>query len=238
MALLHSVLVALLRHPAEGEDPQVIVAQATGISGRGTVSAPVVEAYHQLMSSSPEAVEARRRYSALVLIVDNGHRANHEFPDLDAAEANKAKAAEIREAAEEQRRAEARAASLRKQLAEVEDTQSKAGARLANLTGMPIDPVVEPVAEEEVEENTGEGTGELPPVEPAAPVGAEIDPPVDPVLVIAARLTAGEVVTPDELAVLTVEQLRSLGERYEIPMPAAAKKADLIELLLQEEPEA
>lgn len=237
MALLHSVLVALLRHPAEGEEPSVIVAQATGISGRGTVSAPVVEAYHHLMSSAPEAVEARRRYSALVLIVDNGHRANHEFPDLDAAEANRAKAAEIREAAEEQRRSEAKAAALRKQLAEVEDTGSKAGARLANLTGMPIDPVVE------VEEASGQPDPSDPSDPSEKPEGEKTDevthtdPPVDPVLAIAARLQAGEDVTPEDLAKLSGAQLRQLCERYEIAVPARAKPSDIIELLLQKEAE-
>lgn len=227
MALLHSCLVARVRHPAEGEEAHVILSQATGISGLGTVSGPVVAAYHELMSSSPEAVGARKRYSALVLIVDNGHRANHEFPDLDAAAANKAKAAEIRTANEDAKAAASHAAKLKKQLDEANAAQSLASATLANLTGAPIDPVA--VVEAASDKSD-------PSDKPAAPE-SKIDPPVDPVLAIAARLQSGEEVTPEELSALTEKQLRSLGERYDIPMPASAKKSDLVELLLAKEEE-
>jgi len=256
MALLHSTLVARVRHPAEGEEAHVILAQATGISGLGTVSGPVVEAYHHLMSSSPEAVEARRRYSHLVLIVDNGHRSNHEFPDLDAAAVNKAKAAEIRNANEEAKAAESRAAKLQKQLDEAKAAQSVAAATLAHLTGAPVDPILQneepgavvadpqggtPAAAPPI----GSGPAMVPP--PAAgegaPSGAGSDSSADrnagadPVLVIAARLQAGEDVTPEELSALTEKQLRTLGERYDIPMPTSAKKSDLVELLLAKEDE-
>lgn len=237
MALLHSTLVARVRHPAEGEEPYVIIAQATGGSGQGTVSTPVVAAYHQIMSSSPEAIEARRRYSHLVLIVDNGHRANHDFPDLDAVAAKQARTAEIRDAAEDKRQSESTAAALRKQLAEVESTQSKAAARLANLTGAPVDPVAAPGGE--ASDESGESGESAPsgPSSPADPSGTGTDSPIDSALAIAARLEAGEDIAPEDLAALTVDQLRQLGERYDIPMPSAAKKADLVELLLQKEPE-
>lgn len=253
MALLHSCLVARVRHPAEGEEAHVILSQATGISGLGTVSGPVVAAYHELMSSSPEAVEARQRYSALVLIVDNGHRANHEFPDLDAAASNKAKAAEIRAANEDAKAAASNAAKLKKQLDEANAAQSLAAATLANLTGAPIDPESD-ITPPDLNGDQGAvgadpqgGTppaappiGQSPAIDPpatgaSATSGAHSDPPVDPVLAIAARLQSGEDVTPEELTALTEKQLRSLGERYDIAMPASAKKSDLVELLLANE---
>lgn len=247
MALLHSCLVARVRHPAEGEEAHVILSQATGISGLGTVSGPVVAAYHELMSSSPEAVEARQRYSALVLIVDNGHRANHEFPDLDAAASNKAKAAEIRAANEEAKAAASNAAKLKKQLDEANAAKSLAAATLANLTGAPIDPksdITPPDLNGDQGAVGADPQGGTPPAAPpidppatgaSATSGAHSDPPVDPVLAIAARLQSGEDVTPEELTALTEKQLRSLGERYDIAMPASAKKADLVELLLANE---
>lgn len=72
---------------------------------------------------------------------------------------------------------------------------------------------------------------------PASGLALDAEPAVDPVLAIAARLQAGEEVTPEELGALTVEQLRTLGERYDIPMPASAKKSELVELLLAKEEE-
>jgi len=242
MSLLHSVLVVRLRHPVEGEAAYLTLAEASGVSGQGTVSAPVMEAYHEIMSSKPEAIEARRTYSHLVLIVDNGMRANHEFPDLEARAASKARSAEIRDAAAREQAAATEAATLKKQLAEAEQRESSAASRLRSLTGKPApSPTPEEGDQGAVETDSKEGTlAAAPLIDPetkdaaSAPSGGETSSG-DPVALVIARLESNEEVTPEELLVLTVEQLRSLGERYEIPMPAKATKPDLVELLLQKE---
>lgn len=227
MALLHSCLVARVRRPAEGEPAHVTLAESNNLSGEGTASAPVIAAYHELLSSKPEAVEARRTYSAVVLIVDNGMRANHEFPDLDAAEAKKDHVAAVRAAEEEKRSAEKKADALRKQLAEVEAKQSNAAATLANLTGAPVDPV--PVVEEESDESD---KPEAPkPADPAKPAEGE----ADPVEKMAARIEAEGAVTAEDLGTLTVAQLKTLAARYEFAIPGDATKAQIIEIFLAPE---
>ncbi len=227
MALLHSCLVARVRRPAEGEPAHVTLAESNNLSGEGTASAPVIAAYHELLSSKPEAVEARRTYSAVVLIVDNGMRANHEFPDLDAAEAKKDHVAAVRAAEEEKRSAEKKADALRKQLAEVETKQANAAATLANLTGAPVDPV--PVVEEESDESD---KPEAPkPADPAKPAEGE----ADPVEKMAARIEAEGAVTAEDLGTLTVAQLKTLATRYELAIPGDATKAQIIEIFLAPE---
>lgn len=230
MALLHSCLVARVRRPAEGEPAHVTLAESNNLSGEGTASAPVIAAYHELLSSKPEAVEARRTYSAVVLIVDNGMRANHEFPDLDAAEAKKDHVAAVRAAEEEKRSAEKKAEALRKQLAEAEAKQSNAAATLANLTGAPVDPVVVEAESDGSDQSDTSDKSEAP-APPAKPAEGE----ADPVEKMAARIEAEGAVTAEDLGTLTVAQLKTLATRYELAIPGDATKAQIIEIFLAPE---
>lgn len=230
MSLLHSCLVARVRRPAAGEPTHVTLAECNNISGEGTASAPVVAVYQALMGNTPQAIEDRRKYSHIVLIVDNGMRANHEFPDLDAAEAKREHVEATRAAAAEAKAAEKTVATLAAQLAEAEAEQSRAAAKLAHLTGAPVDP---PAPAEPVE---GDEKHTAPAGEPEG--GKKTDDEGDPVEKMAARLEASEPVTADELSVLTVPQLKTLADRYGIEIPAHAKKDEVVALILGIDPNA
>ena len=57
----------------------------------------------------------------------------------------------------------------------------------------------------------------------------------DPVEKMAARLEAGEAVTPEDLAALTVPQLTALSARYDIVLPEGSSKDDIITFILASE---
>jgi hypothetical protein len=80
---------------------------------------------------------------------------------------------------------------------------------------------------------------EKPAPAPSAPAPAATPPAPategDPVEKMAARLEAGEAVTPEDLAPLTVAQLTALATRYEIVLPEGSSKDDLITFILASE---
>ena len=226
MALLHSVLIAKVRHPEEGAAEYVTLAQSNGSSGQGTVGGSVVEAYHQFMGNTKEGIAGRKQYSQCVLIVDNTMRANHDFPDVDRASQEKARKNEIRATADLKKQAAARRKKLAKQLAETEAELDEASTRLSKLTGAPL----EAVSPEPTPEPTPE-----PSVEEVAEVAevAEVTEDADAVELIAAKFEAGEPVTAEELdSSLTVPQLKTLAERYDIEIAGDAKKSDIVKAIL------
>lgn len=249
MALLHSCLVARVRRPVEGEPAHVTLAESNGISGGGTASAPVVAAYQALLGSAAEAVEARRRYSHCVLIVDNGMRANHEFPDLDAAAVRREQVEATRAAGAAVRQSESEVADLERRLAAAKAGHSAAAARLANLTGAPVDSDSDSTPEEGQGEDGADPQGGTPPTDPptgqdkkeapaaSAPSGGGNTQEPDPAEKMAARLEAGDPVTADDLSALTVPELKALAVRYGLAVPGDAKKGDLIDLVLSDEEE-
>lgn len=237
MALLHSCLVAKVRRPGPGEPAYVTLAESTGGSGEGTASAPVLAAHRELLGNSPEAVEARQRFSACVLIVDNAMRANHEFPDLVAAAVRRADAEATREAKEALRQSESEAADLQRKLEEARARQERAAAKLLALTGAAVKQVPVVAKADDAVADVAEDDAPAEDLELSADSEPEVSSAVDgdPVAKVAARLEAGDSVSEEDLMALTVPQLKVLAGRYDLPVPSSATKAELVKLILSDE---
>lgn len=109
--------------------------------------------------------------------------------------------------------------------------------RVANL-----DPAPAPVEEagvsdtSDTSDTSGQSDQSAAPSQPALPVEAPAKPTEgDPVEKMAARIEAEGAVSAEDLATLTVAQLKTLATRYELAIPGDATKAQIIEIFLAPE---